>query len=155
MALQMTGKVEKIGATTPISTKNGTTFYKRELVLDCTRFNQETGEPYPNFPTFEFGGMKVNQLDNIKVGQRVTVSFSLQGVKYEDKTTHEVKYFTRVSGWNVEPAEQQQHQQQAAPFPASAPTGQQPYSPQQEQQPFPPAVDQDGNPVENPDDLPF
>jgi len=102
MALTISGKVERIGSPVLIPTKSGNTFRKRELVLDCTRFDSSTGEPYENHPSFEFVGQKCELLDKIKAGQRVEVSFSLSGVKYEDKTTHETKYFTKVVGYNVQ-----------------------------------------------------
>lgn len=156
MAFQITGKIEVIGATTPITSKRegGQTFYKRELVLDCTRYNPDTGEPWENHPKFEFSGQKCNLLDSFAVGQRVTVDFSLKGAKYPDQATGEIKYFTSINAFKIVDADQQQGQQPSSPFPASAPTGHQPAVSQQAQ-PFPPAVDQDGNPVGDPDDLPF
>lgn len=151
MALQMTGKIEVIGATTPISSRDGTkTYYKRELVLDCTRYDPNTGEPWENFPKFEFGGQKCNLLDNFQVGQRVTVDFSLRGARYQDQQTGETKYFTSIGAYKIELAQQaQQASAQGNPFPATAPTGVQPA------QSFPPQVDAEGQPVGNADDLPF
>ena len=158
MAFQITGKIEVIGATTPITTKNGSVIYRREFVLDATRYNPDTGEPWENHPKFELGGNNVNIIDQFQVGQRVTVDFSLNGAKYPDQATGEIKYFTTIKAFRITAAEQQgqrpaqalyqgqpAYPPQQNPFPATAPTG----------QPFPPAVDQDGNPVENPDDWPF
>ena len=160
MAFQITGKIEVIGATTPITTKSGNTIYRREFVLDATRYNPETGEPWENHPKFELGGNNVNIIDQFKVGQRVTVDFSLNGAKYPDQATGETKYFTSIKAFRITAAEQhyqpsvqtqyqgQQAQQPSDPFADTAPTGVQ-------AQPFPPAVDENGNPVENNDDLPF
>lgn len=144
MAFQITGKIEVIGATTPITTKTGSTIYRRELVLDCTRFNPDTGEPWENHPKFELGGQNVNILDQFQVGQRVTVDFSLRGAKYPDQTTGEIKYFTSISAFKVALAEQQPNYQSGM-----QPTGQQPQSQQWQQmqghQPFPQQVDNNGN----------
>lgn len=144
MAFQITGKIEVIGATTPITTKTGSTIYRRELVLDCTRFNPDTGEPWENHPKFEFGGQNVNILDQFQVGQRVTVDFSLRGAKYPDQTTGDIKYFTSISAFKVVLAEQQPNYQSGM-----QPTGQQPQNQQwqqmQGQQPFPQQVDNNCN----------
>lgn len=105
MAFQITGKIEVIGATTPITTKNGTMIYRRELVLDATRFNSFTGEPWENHPKFDLTGQNVNILDQFQAGQRVTVDFSLRGAKYQDKNTGEIKYFTSISAFRVALAE--------------------------------------------------
>lgn len=161
MAFQITGKIEVIGATTPITTKSGSTIYRREFVLDATRYNPETGEPWENHPKFELGGNNVNIIDQFKVGQRVIVDFSLNGAKYPDQATGEIKYFTSIKAFRITAAEQHyssqnqtsaqaqnQVRQPSDPFPDTAPTGVQ-------EQPFPPAVDEKGNPVENSDDLPF
>ena len=75
MAFQITGKIEVIGATTPITTKNGSVIYRREFVLDATRYNPDTGEPWENHPKFELGGNNVNIIDQFQVGQRVTVDY--------------------------------------------------------------------------------
>ncbi len=149
MPFQITGTIELIGATTPISSKRegGQTYYKRELVLDCTRYNPETGEPWENHPKFELSGQKCNLLDNFQPGQRVTVDFSLNGSKYPDQQTGEIKYFTTVKAFKIELAQQQHVYQQP-----TAPTYQQPTAPQQ---PFPPPTNANGEPVNDPDDLPF
>lgn len=156
MAFQITGKIEVIGETTPITTKSGSVIYRREFVLDATRYNPENGEPWENHPKFELGSNNVNIIDQFQVGQRVTVDFSLKGVKYADEDTGEIKYFTTVRASHIAAAEQQGQR------PAQSTNQGQPATPQQQQaatapkqQPFPPVVDQNGNPVEDPDDLPF
>ena len=148
MAFQITGKIEVIGATTSITTKNGSVIYRREFVLDATRYNPDTGEPWENHPKFELGGNNVNIIDQFQVGQRVTVDFFLNGAKYPDQATGEIKYFTTINAFKIVLAQQQQ--QQNGYQPGTAPTNQQPA-----QQPFPPQVDGNGVPVDNADDLPF
>ena len=160
MAFQIIGKIELIGTiVSKSSKKGGQPFQTREFVLDATRYNPETGEPWENHPKFELRGNNVNIIDQFQVGQRVTVDFSLNGTKYVDETTGEVKFFTTIKAFRITAAEQQGQQ------PAQASNqGQTTYPPQQQvpppatapaEQPFPPAVDQNGNPVENPNDLPF
>ena len=81
--------------------------HERELVLDATKFDPYTGErSYENFPTFEFGGDKCAELDQFKIGEVVTVSFDLQGTKYEKDG--QTKFFTRVRGYKVERRQVQQ-----------------------------------------------
>ena len=175
MANTITGIILFIGQTLAVPTNNqiGQPFYKRELVLDASRIEQFTGRKFENYPKFEFVGNNCAILDQFQVGQIVTVSFVLSGRKSEKNG--QVNYFTNVTGYKVELYQRQPQQnvqqpqqvyqgqqpyqaapqqaapvQPATPFPATAPTG------QMAQQPFPPAVDENGNPIgENPDDLPF
>ena len=161
MANQITGAILMIGQTVaiPVQNGNGQPFYKRELVLDASRFDQYTGKKFENYPLLEFVGNNCNQLDQYQVGQIVTVSFVLSGRKTEKDG--QVRYFTNVTGYKVELFQrqpmmaQQPMQQQIAqpqpqqPFHATAPTG------VQQAQPFPPAVDENGVPIGGSDDLPF
>lgn len=145
MANTITGKIYKITPTQAIvSQKSGNTFYKREIVLDASRFDQYTGEKkFDNYPMLEFGGEQGCQLlDQFKEGELVTVSFDLNGTQYQDKQTGETKYFTRVRGYKIERAGQQpQPQGQTAQAPQAAPA-------QAAPQPTP-------QPQEEPSDLPF
>ena len=152
MAYQITGKLELVGETIARTPKNGgQPFYRREFVLDCTRYNPDTGEPWENHPKFELSGNNCSLIEQFQIGQRLTVDFSLKGTKYADQQTGEIKYFTSINAFRIAPAEQRQQQQDFQP--QTAPTGMQP-SAQQTQQPFPPKVDENGAPVDN-DDLPF
>lgn len=104
MALTITGKVYSIGNTVSIASKNGgQPFLKREVVLDCTRFDPYTGErdKFENFPQLEFGGDKCSELDKCKVGDVVTISFDLNGSFYKGQDGIE-RNFTRVKGYKVE-----------------------------------------------------
>ena len=152
MAYQITGKLELVGETIARTPKNGgQPFYRREFVLDCTRYNPDTGEPWENHPKFELSGNNCSLIEQFQIGQRLTVDFSLKGTKYADQQTGEIKYFTSINAFRIAPAEQRQQHQDFQP--QTAPTGMQP-SAQQTQQPFPPKVDENGAPVDN-DDLPF
>lgn len=153
MAFQITGKLELVGDTIARTPKNGgQTFYRREFVLDCTRYNPDTGEPWENHPKFELAGNNCTLLDQFQIGQKVTVDFSLKGAKYPDPQTGEIKYFTSINAFRIALAEQQGKQQNWYQ-PATAPTNAQPAA--QAQPPFPPQVDANGVPVEGNDDLPF
>ena len=167
MANTITGIILLIGQTVavPTNNQNGQPFYKRELVLDASRIEQFTGRKFENYPKFEFVGNNCAILDQFSVGQIVTVSFVLSGRKSEKNG--QVSFFTNVTGYKVELYQRQPQTVQqpvAAPVVASqpAPVQNPPYiSPSaptgmSAAQPFPPAVDEDGNPIGgNADDLPF
>ena len=123
------------------SQRSGKTFTKRTLYLDCTPHDGITGErsQYENKLLFEFMENKTSLLDNIKVGQVVTVSFDLQGTEITDQTG-QTKHFIHVRPFGVEVRQIQQPQ---APQQQPAPQ----YQPQPQAQQFPPQ--QTGN------DLPF
>lgn len=148
MALQITGKIEMIGEIVSLPSKNGgQPFLKREFVIDATRFNPETGEPWENHPKFELSGQRVNLIDQFEVGQKVVVDFSLRGAKWADQQTGEIKYFTSVSAFGIALASQVQIQQ----------TNQQPVQnaqPVQMQQVAQPVNENHAPSVEE-DDLPF
>lgn len=150
MANTITGKILVIGQTEAIPYQDKT-FYKRELVLDASRFDQYSGQKFENYPKFEFTGNNCSSLDQFKIGQVVTVSFVLSGRRVEKNG--QVSFFTNVTGYKVEPyVRQNQPQQVAQPVQQAAPS----YQPESAQ-PFPPAVDENGNPLGTGDDgdLPF
>lgn len=103
MANQMTGRIYRIGQTKEIPSKDGSkTYQRRELTLDCTRYDSYTGKKlFENLPTFDFGGERCRELDAYKEGDLVTVSFDLQGMKYEKDG--ETRYFTSIRGFRIEP----------------------------------------------------
>jgi len=166
MANTITGFILQIGQTVAVPTSNGTPFQKRELVLDASRYDPRFGNKIENYPKMEFIQNNCAKLDQFKPGDLVTVSFVLSGRKsVKDGQEH---YFTNVTGYDIVYYQRQNQGQQAAPAPAPS---QQPTQGQQmsqqgsfvpqtapiganPQQPFPPAVDEDGNPIDN-DDLPF
>ena len=149
MANTIIGKVLVIGRTEEIPSKNGgQPFLKRTLVLDCSRYDQYTGQKFENYPQLEFASKNTAILDNFNVGDVVEVSFALQGRSYEKDGVQ--KYFTSIVGYKVEPYNTQQSQQPAPQAPQNTPQA------EQSNQPFTPrAVDANGNPVDNNDDLPF
>ena len=132
MANQITGKVLYIYPSQTIPSKDGSkTFTKRSIILDCTRYDQYTGERgIENTPEFEFFGDRCVELDNYQVGQIVTISFDVQGSRYKNKDGKE-QIFTRVQPFKIE-LRQTQSVQQPVPQPQLAP---QPVAQQQQYQP--------------------
>ena len=104
---------------------------KRELYMDCTRYDPYTGErsEYENKPLLEFGGDKVlNKIESLGLQQNdiVAVKFEVQGTPYKDKTTGKTKVFTSIRCYDIEVVRRagqavQQPQQQAAPVQQPAP----------------------------------
>ena len=98
----MTGAVHSVSQILQVPTQSGKPFEKRELVLNCSSYNSQTGEPIENYIKFEFTGDKMALLDSLQVGQRVVVSFSLQGRSYTNKSTGHTDYFTSIRGYKIE-----------------------------------------------------
>lgn len=114
MANQITGKILYIYPTQQITSKDGSkTIEKRNMVIDCTRFDPYTGERgVENTPMMEFTGDRCAELDKFQIGQIVTVSFDIQGMRYRDKQGNE-QIFTRVRPYRIEPRQSQPKQVQA------------------------------------------
>lgn len=132
----MTGRVLLIGNVEEIPSKSGgEPFRKRVVVLNCTHSNY--GDVYENYPSFEFSGKHVDDPAGFAVGEIVTISFALQGTKYQKSANDPVKYFNTISGYKIEKYQRGGQTQQQDP----------PQQPQGAQSPAP----QPGNA----DDLPF
>lgn len=146
MPNQITGRLLAIGQTVQIPTKSGNQFNKREFLLDATTFDPYTGErsQYENILPLEVSEDKCSDLDRFKVGDVVTVFFTLQGRSWQTQDG-ELKRMTSIRCYKLEG---RTPTQAAAPHPApqlSAPAAVPPQN-------FPPHVDAAGNPK---DDLPF
>lgn len=173
MAFQISGIIQHIGNTESIPYQDKV-FKKRELVLDCSYRNQFTGQiERANYPKFEFTGNHVDDLNGFNMGDIVTVLFSLNGSRSEKDG--QVRYFTNVQGYKIEKHQSRYNQQQGGNQTAQAANGNQPTPTQGACQSaqqaamesarnaaapaapnFPPAVDENGNPIQgNNDDLPF
>ena len=130
MANTITGKVIAISDIQTIASKTPgkEPMLKRSLYMDCTRFDPYTGvrDQYENTPLLEFGGKALETLNalvaqGLKAGDVVTVSFDIQGSKYEKDGKTQI--FTRVRPYNIEVRSGQQQQPQQ---PAAAPAPQAP-----------------------------
>lgn len=125
MANTMTGRVLLIGNTEEIPSKNGgEPFKKRVVVLNCT--HSDFGQVYENYPSFEFSGKHVDDPAGFAVGEIVTISFALQGTKYQKSANDPVKYFNTISGYKIEKYQRVGQTQQQAPPPPSQTQGAQP-----------------------------
>lgn len=169
MANTITGTVILIGQTYQVPTNNGIQFIKRELVLDASTYDRYTGQKKENYVNMEFVQNNTQKLDNFKVGDLVQVDFVLSGRKSEKDGN--VRYFTNITGYEIRLFQNngnQGAQGGQASAPAQQPTQGQQASQQGQntaqtaasgapaQQPFPPAVDENGNPINgDADDLPF
>lgn len=104
------GNVEEIP-----SKSGGEPFKKRVVVLNCTHSNY--GDVYENYPSFEFSGKHVDDSAAFAVGDIVTISFALQGTKYQKSANDPVKYFNTISGYKIEKYQRGGQTQQQAPPP--------------------------------------
>lgn len=98
MANTVTGRILSIGQTVNVSKQKE--FLKRELVLDCSRYDEFTGEKRENYVTLSFTQKRCEELDGFALGELVEVSFILSGRRYEKDG--QTKYITDVTGYKVE-----------------------------------------------------
>ena len=83
----MEGTVKVIEATQTFSSG----FSKRELVIT-------TEDKYPQDVKFECTKEKIEQVDRLKEGDRVKVSFNIRGNEYKGR------YYVNLQAWKVESA---------------------------------------------------
>jgi hypothetical protein len=85
MAYDLTGKIKIIQEAKTFDSG----FTKREMVVVV-----EDGK-YPQEVNIEFVQDKTSLLDNLQVGQEVTVTFDIRGREYNGR------YFNNLQGWKV------------------------------------------------------
>lgn len=151
MAFVLIGRIIAVDQQQTIASKTDATktFQRRQVYLDCSRYDSITGEQLQeNRPLLEFGGNGLDQLNELvkqglKKGDLVSIEFVVQGNTYKDAHGN-TKNFTGIRPYSIERyvSRSQQQTQQPAPAPAPPPQAQ----PQQAAPAF-----QEGN--EN--DLPF
>lgn len=134
MANQIVGKVIAISDRQTIASKDpskqGVT--KRQLFMDCTRFDPYTGERgFENTPLLEFSHKGLERLEalmqqGLKKDDVITVSFDVQGVQYKDQSGRN-QVFTSIRPYNIELTKPK-----AEPAPQPAPQAQ----PQNDELPF-------------------
>ena len=101
MAYELTGKIKVIQD--PQTFNSG--FTKREMVVTV-----EEGK-YPQDINLEFVQEKVNLLNELNVGQTVTVTFDIRGRE------HNGRYYNNLQGWKIQVAEENATEfDQQAPF---------------------------------------
>jgi single-strand DNA-binding protein len=86
VAYELTGKIKLIQE--PKTFTSG--FTKREMIVRV-----EDGK-YPQEINIEFVQDKISLLDNLQVGQDVTVTFDIRGREYNGR------YFNNLQGWKIE-----------------------------------------------------
>ena len=121
MANTKSGVVLAVGQPQQLQSKGGKAFTKRSLYVDCTTFDPYTGQrsQYENKILFDFIDSKVSLIDNIQVGQVVTVYFDLQGTEVTEQDGRK-KFYTHVRPYKidvreVQPANQQRQQRTFQP----------------------------------------
>ncbi|MCR9104246.1 MAG: DUF3127 domain-containing protein [Gammaproteobacteria bacterium] len=102
MTYDLTGKIKLIQDAKTFDSG----FTKREMVVIV-----DSGK-YPQEINLEFVQDKVSLLDDLQVGQEVTVSFDIRGREYNGR------YFNNLQGWKVVAADSA-----AGPASGSAPAG--------------------------------
>ncbi len=159
MANQITGRVIAISAVQTVASSDPSKqpFRKREVYIDCTRYDPYTGQrsEFENKPLLTFAGektlAKVNPvLDQVQKDDIITISFELVGRQFKDKD-QKTRFMTEVRCYDVtitRKAGQQAQQaatQQQAPAPQPAP----------QTQPEPAPAAQSPFVGDNSNDLPF
>lgn len=150
MANQITGRVIAISAVQTVASSDPSKqpFRKREVYIDCTRFDPYTGQrsEFENKPLLTFAGektlAKVNPvLDQVCKDDIITISFELVGRQFKDKD-QKTRFMTEVRCYDVvitRKVGQQgvQGTQQVSPSPAPQPAPHtQPEPAPQAQSPF-------------------
>jgi hypothetical protein len=108
MANQISGRVIAVSKVQTVASADPSKapLKKREIYIDCTRYDPYTGErsQYENKPLLEFGGdklvEKLGALD-LKEGDVVKVSFFIQGTPYKDQQG-KTKVFTGIRTTDIE-----------------------------------------------------
>lgn len=140
MANQVTGRLVAIGKTEDLQTKSGSTFQRRDFLLDARTFDPYTGElsQYENILPLDVGGERCADLDHFHVGDTVTVSFALQGRTWKTAAGQE-KRLTSVRCYRIEAygAPPRQLSTAQAPVPQPQPTPVQQPAPMPQPQPTP------------------
>ena len=131
MAFNLIGKIIAVDQQQTVASKNDATktFQRRQVYLDCSRYDSITGEQLSeNRPLLEFGGKGLDQLNELvkqglKKGDLVSIEFAVQGNTYKDAQGN-TKNFTGIRPYSIEryvPRSQKQQTQQTAPASAPAP----------------------------------
>ena len=93
MGHEISGKLHAIFDTAQVSER----FTKREFVLELA-----DNPKYPQLVQFQLTGDRVSQLDSFRVGDEVTIEFSLRGREWKSPRG-ETKYFNSLDVWRIEP----------------------------------------------------
>ncbi|MBD5183976.1 MAG: DUF3127 domain-containing protein [Bacteroidales bacterium] len=103
MANKISGRVIELTLTETLTSASGNLYTKREVVIERTIFDRNTGFPTTDStdtPTFTLIGQNCNALDRAKIGDSITIHYDLQGRSYVKNGIK--KYFTDIRVFNVE-----------------------------------------------------
>lgn len=153
--LEIIGKLKRITEIENVLTKSGNTFAKRNVILDCSRVDEWTGDVYTNILCFEIPPAKVNDYDKYKSleGSVVKVRFALNG-RENVNGMGESKYFITARCIELVPQQPVQQYTEQQVQQVQQPMQQQPAQPMQ-QQPAQHMQQQDFMTKQKADDLPF
>ena len=167
MANQISGRVIAVSQVQTVATTDASKppLKKREIYIDCTRYDPYTGErsQYENKPLLEFAGDKTLEkvspvLDQLQKNDIVTISFELVGRQYKGQDG-KTKFSTGIRCYDIAITRKagQQVAQTAQPAPQTAPQYFDGHQPQQAPMAQSPFVDGQSQIVEEQkkDDLPF
>lgn len=114
MANTISGKVIAVSAVQNVTSKNGKQTQQQQLFLDCTRYDPYTGErsEYENTPLLDFRGENIKLLEGVQKGDVVTITFDVNGYKYEKDGKTQV--FTSIRPYQLVKRTKQQATKQAA-----------------------------------------
>lgn len=121
MGFILIGKIVAVNQQETVASKSDAskTFARRQVYLDCSRYDSITGERMQdNFPLLELGGKGLEQLNalcqqGLKKGDLVQVEFAVQGTTYKDAQGN-TKNYTGIRPYSIE-RYVSKNQQQAAP----------------------------------------
>ena len=160
MGFILIGRIIAINQVETVASKSDSTktFQRRQVYLDCSRYDSITGEQLQeNKLLLEFGGKGLEQLNELanqglKKGDLVSVEFAVQGTSYKDAQGN-TKNYTGIRPYAIEryKPKSQQNGQQSAQGQQQGAQSNQPAPQTNTQSPFPPAGQQGGGS----DDLPF
>lgn len=94
MGMETTGRLHTIFETKQVSER----FSKREFVVEIA-----DNPKYPQVVLFQLTGDRCAQLDGMKVGDRITIEFSLRGREWRSPSG-DLKYFNSLDVWKIAPA---------------------------------------------------
>lgn len=109
MAFVLIGRIIAVDQQQTIASKSDAskTFQRRQVYLDCSRYDSITGEQLQeNKPLLEFGGKGLEQLNELckqglKKGDLVSIEFAVQGNTYKDAQGN-TKNFTGIRPYAIE-----------------------------------------------------
>ena len=94
MAFKLSGKLTEVFDIQKVTES----FKKREFVIDCP--DEYNGKTYPNMVKFQLNQDKCDIIDEIGVGENITVNFNIKGNKWEKNGN--VSYFTNLIAFKIE-----------------------------------------------------